>query len=181
MQKYYPAHMDPTLKVTTRIVWFVLALPPLGTAAAHWYLANRAAGDCSQTTPIAPAWIIAVITLFMGAVAYFTRGLAPRGFALNDIELVIDRAIRPVRIALHSITEVRRLDDAEMAGALRIIGASGFYGYYGWFWSGKLGKFRLYSGRFRDLVLLRSGKTVFVLGPEDTPEFTSDLRALLPH
>ena len=112
-------------------------------------------------------------------IAYFTRKLAPRGFAVNDMELVIDREMRPITIPLASVTELRRVDDAEMKGALRLMGASGFYAHYGWFWTKKLGKFRLYSCRFKDLVLVRSEKDVYVLGPDSPEEFLADLRPLL--
>jgi hypothetical protein len=104
--------------------------------------------------------------------------MAPRGFAVNDIELVIDRAMRPVKIPLSSVTEVRHLADLEMAGTVRTMGASGFYAHYGWFWNKQLGKFLLYSCRFNGLVLLRAGKEVFVLGPEDPESFVTELRAL---
>jgi len=171
MQKYYKAEMDRTLRITTRVVWLVLALPP-AALAAQWYLSLGRPGAAP------PAWVMGSMVLFMGAIAFFTRGLAPRGFALNDIELVIDRALRPLTIPLSSVTEVRGLDNAEMKGTLRTLGASGFYGHYGWFWNRALGKFRLYSGRFGRLVLVRTDKAVFVLGPEDPESFTADLRAL---
>ena len=171
MEKYYKAEMDRTLRLTTRAVWLVLAVPPLAMAA-HWYLASGLPG----TAPT--AWAITGVTLFMAAIAFFTRGLAPRGFALNDIELLIDRALYPLKIPLSSVTETRRLADAEMKGTLRTMGASGFYAHYGWFWNRALGKFRLYACRFDNLVLVRAGNKVFVLGPEDPDSFVADLRAL---
>ncbi len=171
MQKYYKVEMDRTLKLTTRAVWLVLALPP-AAMSVHWYLSRNRPGEAPR--PFA----IAGVALLVAAIAYFTRCLAPRGFALNDIELVVDRALRPVKIPLSPVTEVRRLEDGEIKGTLRTMGASGFYGHYGWFWNSKLGKFRLYSGRFKDLVLLRADRTVFVLGPEDPEGFIADLRAL---
>ena len=171
MQKYYRAVMDSMLRFTTRAVWLVMAVPPLAMTA-HWYLAR-----CRPaTTPT--VWAITGVTLFMAAIAFFTRGLAPRGFALNDIELVIDRAMRPIRIPLSSVTEVRRVADAEMKGTLRTMGASGFYAHYGWFWNRALGKFRQYACRFDALVLVRAGTAVFVLGPEDPEGFEADVRAL---
>ncbi|HNW44362.1 MAG TPA: PH domain-containing protein [Elusimicrobiales bacterium] len=171
MQKYYKVEMDKLLRITTRVVWLVLALPP-AAMAAHRYFALGRPGSAP------PAAVIAAVTLLVAAIAYFTHALAPRGFALNDIELVIDRPMRPVTIPLSSVTEVRRLDDSELKGTLRAMGASGFYGHYGWFWNKRLGKFLLYSGRLKDLVLLRTHTGVFVLGPEDTESFAADLRAL---
>ena len=172
MQKYYKAEMDRTLRITTRVVWVLLALPLAAMSAARWFPGAGRPG----APP--PSLVIAGVALAIAAIAYFTRGMAPRGFALNDIELVIDRAMRPVKIPLSSVTEVRLLADAEMKGTLRALGASGFYGHYGWFWNRQLGRFLLYSGRLKDLVLVRSDKAVFVLGPEDPGSFVADLRAL---
>ncbi|MCX5792790.1 MAG: PH domain-containing protein [Elusimicrobia bacterium] len=171
MQKYYGAVMDRTLRLTTRVVWLALAIPP-AAMTMHWYLARSR----PETAP--SVWLILSVVFFMWAIAFFTRGLAPRGFALNDIELVIDRAMRPIRIPLSSVTEVRRVADAEMKGTLRTMGASGFYAHYGWFWNRALGKFRLYACRFDALVLVRAGTAVFVLGPEDPESFEADVRAL---
>lgn len=171
MQKYYKAEMDRALRILTRVVWLILALPP-AAMAVQWYLGSGRPGAAP------PAWVIVGVALLMAAIAYFTRAMAPRGFALNDIELLIDRDMRPVTIPLISITEVRQLEDAEVKGALRLMGASGFYGHYGWFWTRRLGRFLLYSGRLKDLVLVRAGKAVFVLGPEDPEIFVTDLRAL---
>jgi len=178
MQKYYKAEMDRTLKITTGAVWAALVLLPAGLAVLRYLPGCSDCGSCGRPGVVLPAWLIAGLTLMLAAIVYFTRALAPRGFALNDIELVIDRTLRPVKIPLASITETRRLEAAEMKLTLRLMGASGFYGHYGWFWNKTLGKFRLYSGRFNNLVLARSGKTIFILGPEDPDTFITDLRAL---
>ena len=119
------------------------------------------------------------MVLLMAAIAYFTRALAPRGFALNDLEITVDRAIQPVVIPLASVTEARALGEAELKNCLRIMGASGFYGHYGWFWNRPLGRFRMYACRSKDLVLVRAGKDIFVLGPDDPAGFLADLLPLL--
>ena len=173
MQKYYKAVMDRPLKIMTAVVWVTLALPP-AILTAVYLLAKASPG----AKPPPPPAFIAGIALLMAAAAYFTRALAPRGFELNDIELNIDRAMKPVKIPLASVTAARRLDDEEVKGMLRLMGASGFYGHYGWFWNRKLGKFRLYACRLKDLVLVKTDKTTFVLGPEDAETFAADVSSL---
>ena len=174
MQKYYKAEMDRPLKIMTRVVWVLLALPPIAMTAGCWVSKNSPG---SKAFP--PPLVVAGVALLMWAIAHFTRALAPRGFALNDIELEIDRARSPIKIPLTSITEARKLGDAEVKGMLRLMGASGFYGHYGWFWNRKLGRFRLYASRLKDLVLVKTHKTAFVLSPEDTGTFIADLGKLL--
>lgn len=168
------------LKITTVVVWVALIALPVSLTAVRYFSNcwDCGSGNCSQLGYVPQGWMIAAISLVPVAIIYFTRALAPRGFALNDIELVIDRPMNPIKIPLTSVTQVRRLEDTETKMALRLMGASGFYGHYGWFWNKRLGKFRLYAGRFNDLVLVRSGTTLFILGPEDTEAFTAHLRAM---
>ena len=178
MQKYYKLEMNRTLKITTGLVWTALIALPAAMTALRYFATSRACAHCSQPAFVPQTWMITATTLTVGCIIYFTLALAPRGFALNDIELVIDRALYPVKIPLTAITEARRLEDAEMRRTLRLMGASGFYAHYGWFWNKKLGRFRFFSGRFDDLVLVRSGAMLFVLGPEDPAGFTTALRSL---
>ncbi|PIU19860.1 MAG: hypothetical protein COT18_05280 [Elusimicrobia bacterium CG08_land_8_20_14_0_20_59_10] len=173
MRKYYKAEMDRLLRVLTRVVWALLLLPPVAMGMIHW------ASEKSPGSDAAFPWVFTSVVLLSAAIACFTKKLAPRGFEVNDIELVIDREMNPVSIPLSSVTELRALDDAEVKGALRLWGASGFYAHYGLFWTRKLGKFRLYSRRFTDLVLVRTEKTLYVLGPDSPAEFLADLRPLL--
>ena len=176
MQKYYTARMDRLLRITTRVVWAVLLLPPVMLSLNFLGLKGQyAPHPGGGGLPFA----IAGVTLLVAAIAYFTRALAPRGFALNDAELTIDRAMQPIVIPLSSITEVRRLEDAEVKRALRVFGASGFYGHYGNFWNKALGGFRMYACRSKDLVLVRTEKVLFVLGPDAPGEFVADLRPLI--
>lgn len=180
MQKYYKAEMDRLLKITTRVVWAAMAVFPVCITVLYWGTkALSRCHSCRHPVPLAiPAWAIPASALLVIILAYFTRALAPRGFIVNETDVVVDRALRPVKIPLSSITEVRRLDDAELKNTFRLAATWGFYGHYGWFWNKRLGKFLLYSGRLKDLVLLRTHTGVFVLGPEDTESFAADLRAL---
>lgn len=173
MQKYYTAKMDRLLTLTTRVIWGVLLLPPV-IMALNLFGANGGA-PAGKFLPLTTAGV----TLLIAAIAYFTRALAPRGFELNDLQITVDRAVQPVVIPLASVTEARLLAEAELKNCLRIMGASGFYGHYGWFWNRPLGRFRMYACRSKDLVLVRAGKDIFVLGPDEPAVFVADLGPLL--
>jgi hypothetical protein len=179
VQKYYAAGTDRLLRVTTRLVWALFFLPP--AAMAFSFFRKDAATPFAHTqSPASPALLIVLATaLLMAAIACLTRAMAPRGFSLNDIELTVDRALKPATIKVSDITEARRLSDPEHKGSLRLLGASGFYGHYGLFWNRTLGKYRLYACRSTDLVLVRTAKALFVLGPDSPDDFLSDLTALL--
>jgi len=177
MQKYYKAEMDRLLRVTTRVIWLFFIVPP-GFLLFAWYQAlHPAAGG--RPMPAYLAWLLPASAAFLALTAYITRAMAPRGYAVNDIELVIDRAMRPITIPLREIKEVKPLEDGVLMRSARLMGTSGFYGHYGLFWSKKTGKFRAYATRMDRLVAVRTEKTLFVLSPENPEDFAAALRGLL--
>lgn len=57
-------------------------------------------------------------------------------------------------------------------GAIRICGSGGFFGWYGWFREGDIGKYFAYYGKSSDcfLVTLKDGRK-YMLGCTDAPAF----------
>lgn len=180
MQKYYKAEMDRLLRITTRLVYLVFCLPPALLAVIYYQ--TRCA---SPHKPMPPAvqdiflLVSAVVVVVFAASAYFTRKLAPKGFALDDVALTIDRDLKPITIPLREILSVSRHEENLRGRALRLMGASGYYGHYGLFWAKGLGQFRLYATRLNDLVAVKTEKTLYLLSPEDPAVFTADLQSLL--
>ncbi len=179
MNKYYKAEMDKLLRVSTRVVWLFFILFPVVLAFTR-FRATSAQAACPF--PLGSA-VLGLGLTFLAALtaltAYVTRAMAPKGYALNDVELLIDRAMKPIKIPLREITEVTALEEGLFRGSLRLLGTSGFYGYYGLFWNRKLGKFRAYVTRTKDLLAVKTGNGLFVLSPDDTKDFTASLNALL--
>jgi hypothetical protein len=182
MQKYYKAEMDKLLRIMTRVaaLTFIIPLVALGVL---WYKIKLApAAGCRPVPPIVDKLLPPLMLLVAGLVlltAYITKALAPKGYDLNDVELRIDRGLRPITIPVREITEVSRLEDGLLRRSLRLMGASGYYGYYGLFWNSKLGRFRAYATRFTGLVAVRTAKTLYVITPDDTEDFVATLGALI--
>lgn len=95
--------------------------------------------------------------------------MAPRGLAIEGGELRVERrAWRPLRIPVESITSAAALDRLAPA-TVRVFGVGGFFGSYGLFSNGELGRFRLYATRAGQAVLVRrTGDALpLVLTPDD--------------
>lgn len=179
MQKYYRAEMDRFLRITTRVIWFFFILPP-GFLLFSWYRALNP-GSCSlpmSTLPARLVWLLPASVVVILLTACIARAMAPRGYAVNDVELVIDRALRPIKIPLREIKKVKLLEDGLLGRSARLLGTSGFYGHYGLFWNSKLGRFRAYATRLNRLAAVRTQITLFVLSPEDPEDFVKTLGGL---
>jgi hypothetical protein len=122
-------------------------------------------------------FLIAPVAL--GAMVAFAWLLAPRGFALEDTSLVIERLLRPVHIPWAEIRAVAALPQG-LGGAIRVGGNGGLFGYYGRYWSRSLGSFRLYATRRVGLVCIATSQEMFVLSPERSAQFVSALLARAP-
>jgi hypothetical protein len=181
MQKYYKAEMDRLLRVSTKVVWALFLVPPV-VLAGIWYKTQHLPAGARSAPPflgMAFAWGLPVFAVFIALTAHRTKALAPKGYAINDIELIIDRARKPITIPLREIQEVRTLEDGLLRHSLRLLGTSGFYGYYGLFWNRKLGKFRVYATRLNRLVAVKAGNTLYALTPDNPEDFRKTLLALV--
>jgi hypothetical protein len=134
--------------------WLALSRPPAG--GWRWALLAAAA--------------VPLIAFVAGAI------LAPRGYSVRDGSLVIERFARPVVIPLAAIRGVEPIDDARLAGAWRVLGSGGFFGYYGRFRNSILGDFRMYATRGHGHVLVRADRS-YVLTPDAPERFVAALRA----
>jgi len=182
MKKYYKAEPDRLLRITTRLAGVIFLVPP-GVVAFAWYKAAFAPAGCRQPPPFLAdflGWMVPVLLAAMGLTAWLTKAMAPRGYELDDIELRIDRAVRPITVPLRDILEVTRLEDGLLRRSARLMGTSGFYGYYGLFWNRKLGRYRAYATRLNGLVGVRTERTLYALSPDDPEDFIATLGALLP-
>ena len=171
--------MDRLLRVTTLVVRLFFILLPAGLLFL-WYKTRY-----EHSVPPPPfgddffGFGLILVAALIALTAYITRAMAPKGYALNDVELLIDREMKPIRIPLGEITEVRALEDGVLRSSLRLMGTSGYYGYYGLFWNRKLGKFRAYTTRTKDLLAVKTEQGLFVLSPDDTKDFTASLNQLI--
>jgi len=105
----------------------------------------------------------------LGAVLALSWAMSPRALVVDGGELRVERrAWRPLRIPLASVVSASPLDRLG-PGTLRVFGVGGFFGSYGLFSNGDLGRFRLYATRAGQAVIVRrTGSDLpLVLTPDD--------------
>ena len=178
---YYELKMGARLRFMTKLVWALSFLPAAVAVFCAWSKLNpQAFGACERYSagPCDIPWTTLPFFLVAPAAVMLLQRLTPRGYILNDIELVIDRKFKPITIPLMDITEARLFADEELKWVFKLGGSEGFYGYFGLFWSKKLGKFKMYATRKKNLVMVRTAKMLYALSPEDTEDFLTTLKKL---
>ena len=176
MQKYYELKMGKGLRFSTKLIWVLSFFPAAGAIFCAWYKLNP--GTCGPGGNCPVPWAVLPLFLAAPAIVIFFRRLAHEGYILNDIELVIDRKLKPIIIPLMEITEARLLTGEELKWTLKLGGSTGFYGYFGLFWSKRLGKFKMYTTSMKNLVGVRTAKTLYALSPEDPEDFLTTIKTL---
>jgi len=85
-----------------------------------------------------------------GMLAFF----APLAFEVNSDAVVVKRLGKDVVVPFERIRGIRRVEPGEVRRTWRLCGCGGFLGWFGLFYSRKLGRFWAYAGNQKDLVLL---------------------------
>ena len=116
------------------------------------------------------SWPAAVFLLL---VLLTTFAFSPRGFSLGPDGLRIHRPFGAHVLPWDRIRSARRAAVRELCG-LRTFGSGGMFGFFGWFWSRKLGHYRAYVTNRHDMVLIEAERP-YLLSPDRPDDF---LRAL---
>lgn len=92
------------------------------------------------------------------------EGLAPQRLEIGEKRVVILRRYKSITIYADEVLSVEALPKNALRGAIRTGGVSGFFGWYGNFYIGKFGAFKLYATSFENLFLIRliNGKKVVI-------------------
>ncbi len=101
--------------------------------------------------------------------------LAPARYSVTGTELLIHRPLRPRRIPRADIRGARLLAKDELRGTIRTFGNGGLFGFYGRFYSARLGQHRWYASRNEDLVAVDTVSGLLVLSPDDPKRFVDCL------
>ena len=105
-----------------------------------------------------------VFNIIMLPTVLACEGLAPQRLEIGDKQIVILRRYKSVVINRDEIESVQPLSKSDFRGVVRTCGVGGLFGYFGHYYSGKLGSFRLYATSFQNLFLIKlwSGKSVVI-------------------
>jgi hypothetical protein len=121
------------------------------------------------------ASLLGTLPLAVAAMVWLT--LRPGRFEVTPQGVWIHWPVRRRLLAAHEIAEVRVLSRKEVGFSIRVCGAGGVFGGFGWFWSHRVGLFHAYASRNDCLVLIRlaSAKPLIVT-PARREEFVQAVR-----
>ncbi|HUW62454.1 MAG TPA: PH domain-containing protein [Candidatus Bathyarchaeia archaeon] len=106
--------------------------------------------------------------IFVVIAAYSPKGavVSPDGIS------IVKRWTRPVVVPESQILSLERIDRSVLRRTIRLMGAGGFLGSWGYFSCKKLGTFRAYLTNSESLVLIRTvSEGLFVISPENPADF----------
>lgn len=112
-----------------------------------------------------------------GAVVIFAYAYSPRGYAIRERSIAVQRLIGNVHIPIEGAREIRTAAADDFRGCIRLWGSGGMFGYYGIFRTSKLGRSTWYvTNRSNAVVVITDAKTA-LFSPDDVHGFIRALRA----
>jgi hypothetical protein len=160
----YKASLDFTAKVITNIfLIFNLAL----IAVMTWMY--RSSDYHNVAFPM-----IIFINICVTAISY---GFSPRGYVIKDKNLIIRRPFKDRIIALGDVAGVRLLESYELTGSIRTFGVGGLFGYFGKFFTPKIGAAIWYvTNRCNPVLVITYEGEKIILSPDD-PGIVEEIKA----
>lgn len=117
-------------------------------------------------------------TLLFLLIPLITYLYSPAGYSIGPEALYIHRVRGVVRVPMESIRSARRGGSGELRG-VRTFGSGGLFGYFGRFYSSRLGHYRAYLTQRGNLVVIEAEHT-YVLSPDRPEEFLRHLQEWAP-
>jgi len=121
-------------------------------------------------------WIAIILSIVLPIALFVITWLyATKSYTITHDELVINRPGGDRKIELSEIDSVRTVEKDEIGTMIRTFGNGGLFGYYGKFYSSKLGSMTLYATQSRNRVLIKTihGSQIMI-----TPDDLSLVEAL---
>ena len=104
---------------------------------------------------VAPLTSLILFNAVMLLVMLWCEGYAPQRLEIGADRIVVLRRYKSVTIHLDEIQSVERLPENALRGAIRTGGVGGLFGFYGKFYTRKIGSFSLYATGSENLFLIR--------------------------
>jgi hypothetical protein len=118
----------------------------------------------TQKETLEPLIALIVLNAIMLPTIIICEGLAPQRLEICKDKIVILRRYKSVTINRSEIKSVQLLSKSDFRNVLRLSGVGGLFGYFGRYYSSKLGTFQLFATSFQNLYLIRKcdGKNVVI-------------------
>ena len=112
---------------------------------------------------IASGTLLFFIVVFLGCYFY-----APKFYEIDAVNLIIYRPAGVKVIPIIEIAELRILSQQEMSGLIRTFGVGGVFGYFGKFYSSKLGHVTLFATQRENRLFIQTiSGNKFIITPDD--------------
>lgn len=114
-------------------------------------------------------WLPSVVTLLIFVPLMVVTWLqAPQTLLIDRNALTIGRRMKPVTISLGDIVRVERVESKVVRRAMRKMGNGGLWAYTGRYYHREVGNYQLFATELRDLLLIETTKTKYVISSVDT-------------
>lgn len=113
-------------------------------------------------------WLPVVVVLIFVPLMVVTWLQAPQTLMIDRNALTIGRRMNPVEISLGDIVRVERVESKVVRRAIRKMGNGGVWAYTGRYYHSSVGNYQLYATELRDLLLIETTKTKYVISSVDT-------------
>ncbi len=120
-----------------------------------------------------PPWWLALLLL---AVPFVAALFTVRGYRLEGDFLHIRRLYWTTCIPLTGLMSATVERDA-MRRSIRLCGNGGAFSFSGWWWSRRLGRYRVWVTDLKQTVVLRFPNRTIVISPDRPEEFAHEARA----
>lgn len=116
-----------------------------------------------------------VITMIVMIVIYLIVFLyRPISYEITESMVCINRPLLDIKIQINDIKSVEILEDSRLRGVVRLFGVGGLFGYWGKFYSSKIGTMTWYATRRDQAILITTTEDKkIVLTPDDPEIFVS--------
>jgi hypothetical protein len=129
--------------------------------------------------------VISPITFYVMPFAFIimlllTYGFSPKGYAIEDRQLVIHRPFKNKVYTSEEMQTVTLVDKKELKQSMRVFGVGGLFGYFGLFRNSRYGTMIWYASRRDQFVVIeRSNGRTIVLTPDDPNSFVSEFNQMI--
>lgn len=106
--------------------------------------------------------------------------LSPKGCKVTDTEVVLTRLYKSIHIPLKGIVSIETVYTKDLKGSIRILGSSGFYGYWGKFKNIKYGTFYLHAKKKQDMLYIKCNNGNQYIFQMDIPTIKEQILEKIP-
>lgn len=151
--------LDKLAKVVTAVVTILFA----SVIVAQLVMLAEAFNYTSVITMIVMIVIYLIVLLFR-----------PISYEITESMVCINRPLFDINFPINEIKSVEILEESRLSGVVRLFGVGGLFGYWGKFYSSKIGTMTWYATR-RDQAILITTKEdkKIVLTPDEPENFVS--------